>query len=88
MKISGALWKAANKHLWNGENGGGSSASCYAIDDACCNDPVYREVIRFIKELGLDTHKFNFYKFCGPERQQARYNWLMFAYEVALEENL
>lgn len=96
MKISDVLWGAANEKLrfddlhiegepWWGE--------CYAVQyaDPRTGDDRGEFVLRFLRELGAKANYFcefdEFNNFSG-ERQQARYNWLMFAYEVALEENL
>ena len=88
MKISEILHKAADEHLWDGENLCGPLEypySCDAIRYGVCSGNEFGAItfdaIRFLKHLGVDTfssNEFNdFYTY--KERQGARYFWLKFA---------
>lgn len=102
MKISDILWRAANEHLWDGssiQEIGQWAFSCDAAFEAASINPTtlkdmysYREsaVGEFLEELGCPvTTAISFFDFPeGPQRQGARYLWLMFAYLVAKDEGL
>lgn len=92
MKISDVLWTVANRRLLLTGLCGDSLSPyiCDLVDRYTGFDEKKTDiVIDYLKSLGMDTGYTTFNEFWeGPDRQQARYNWLMFAYEVALEEGL
>lgn len=103
MKLSDLLWKAANEHLWDGKGAPPLSYreafSCCAVFDAA-NDALPDGAARygddwwpardFLADLGCPTASLSaFSDFAnGPERQGARYLWLIFAAMIAEEEGL
>lgn len=91
MKLSTVLQRAAYKHLsaryllskdtW--------TYSCEAVREAAIAlkyDPKSADA--FLVDLGVDIHSGDVYfEFeAGPERQGARFLWLLFAAEVAKDE--
>jgi hypothetical protein len=92
-KISDILWDAANKHLWDGvkplRHCEEEEFSCLAVDEAEGYPSRYRATY-FLEDLGVNGFSATeFRKFKrGEIRQGARYLWLMFAYQVALDEGL
>jgi hypothetical protein len=95
-KFSAIFWDAANKYLWDGckaheARGPLRICSCDAISQADSNPNFSRERLnRGLWRLGLDPDYLSvFHEFAyGPSRQGARYAWLMFCYDLALEQGL
>lgn len=101
-KISDILWDAANKHLCpSGEEDRGSlwKESCCAVAEAENGhdrvgsvdvDPCVSKALAYLQELGVIPKEYGqFDEFSSYEEQQgARYLWLMFAYQVALDEGV
>lgn len=91
MKISGLLWEAANEYLsHNYECWIKYRYSCKAIIAASrCNAVSTESVYSFLETLGFSEdlrESFDIFNDIPQEtRQGARYLWLMFAYEVALD---
>lgn len=98
MKTSELLREAADRNLWNGEGAyvyqsGACRYSCDAVQAA------YRrltgrsyatlplKVKMFLCELGVGTRSLIEFDdvLPGPQRQGARYAWLMFAADIADE---
>lgn len=93
MKISDVLWEAANVHLSSDDISHPEKKtnrySCDAIvDSAGFGTKSHDQTKAFISYLGVRIFgRFEFSEFLeGNDRQQARYNWLMFAHQIALEE--
>ena len=104
VKLSDVLWIAANEYLchdtykWDSK----SAYSCAAVESIALN--MYEKGKISLKEysdltsqfkagakaLGLDTITMTaFSEFPpGPSRQEARYAWLMFCYDLAIEQGL
>ena len=101
-KISDILWDAANKHLCSPVEDRGDGLwmeSCCAVAEAenghdrvgCVDvDPCVSKALAYLKEFGVNPQKSGqFDEFSSYEEQQgARYLWLMFAYQVALDEGV
>ena len=102
-KISDILFIAANEYLWDGvhkTNMDVDSYSCsaimrsiyYLVGDVRKSTLYTQRVDLFhgLTEMGVDcgsSSEFDQFK-NYMDRQQARYAWLMFAYEIALEQGV
>ena len=95
MKVSEILWLAANVHLQTDEeyypeykNGVYTSYfTCDCVKQAFDNDENRNKTMKLLQEMGVNTcsmREFNEFR-SGIQRQGARYAWLMFAHEYALE---
>ena len=92
-KISDVIWKAANEFLPSEYD----YYSCWSIYDAVhsynLQEDEQRELIDQIFEsfnnMGLKTNScFVFYGVPRNLLQEYRYSWLMFAYEITLEQGV
>lgn len=92
-KISDILWLAANVYLRSSWDGDGVMASCHAVEEVCDELQICSgSCLEGLREMGLNTRDYNFFEFDNCDntrtRQQVRYAWLMFAYEIALEQGV
>ena len=101
-KISDILWDAANKHLCSPVEDRGDGLwmeSCCAVAEAenghdrvgsVCVDPDVSKALAYLQEFGVIPKEYGqFDEFSSYEEHQgARYLWLMFAYQVALDEGV
>lgn len=102
-KISDILWDAANKHLCPPEEEGRGSLwkeSCCAVAEAenghdQCGSvwvtPNVSKALAYLQEFGVNPEEYGQFTDVGDtdeEIQGARYLWLMFAYQVALDEGV
>lgn len=101
-KISDILWDAANKHLFSPVEDDGDGLwmeSCCAVAEAENGhdswsgvdvDPCVSKALTYLQEFGVIPKEYGqFDEFSSYEEQQgARYLWLMFAYQVALDEGV
>ena len=91
MKISDVLWRAQKLLRTDDPEGceqlDPSPFTCDIIEDIAGD--LTGAAMAFVHDMGCGAglEEFDMFK-QGFERQQARHTWLMFAYEIAVEENL
>lgn len=101
-KISDIIWDAANKYLCPPGVDSGDELwmeSCCAVAEAENGhhswgyvdvDPDVSKALAYLQEFGVDprrTGQFDEFE-SYEEIQGARYLWLMFAYQVAIDEGV
>jgi len=102
-KISDILWDAANKYLCppgvEADNGLWGESCCAVAEaenghDRCgsvCVDPDVSKALAYLQEFGVQPDQYGQFADGGDTDEQvqgARYLWLMFAYQVALDEGV
>jgi hypothetical protein len=91
--LADVLWEAANDWLWDGVADYGEFCgveySCAAVVRCIHPDPT-DDALSFLEELGCDTSSamLEFGEPMGPQRQGARYMWLLLAMHVAEDEGI
>ena len=102
-KISDILWDAANKYLCSPEEDDRGSLwleSCCAVAeaenghdqwDSVSVNPEKSKALAYLEEFGVQPAQYGQFADVGDTDEQvqgARYLWLMFAYQVALDEGV